>query len=101
MIEGITLRQAALIAGFGILIMAFAAPFAEYMVYPKLVIPGDIEGTTANIAANMGLFVAGIFAYLITFILDPYIPSTDTGGTLGVRVTTRENRGHRERTSDY
>ena len=70
MIEGISLRQAALIAGFGILIMAIVTPFAEYLVYPKLVIPGNIEGTTQNISANMGLFVAGIFAYLITFILD-------------------------------
>ena len=68
--QGITLRQAALIAGFGVLIMLFAAPFAESFVYPKLVIPGNIEETVRNMAANKGLFRAGIFSYLITFICD-------------------------------
>ena len=64
------MRQAALIAGFGLLIMGFAAPFAEFFVYPKLVIPGKIEETAQNIVANQGLFLAGMFAYLITFICD-------------------------------
>ena len=68
--QGITLRQAALIAGFGILIMAIAAPFADYFVYPKLVIKGNIEETVQNIAANEGLFLAGVFCYLVTFICD-------------------------------
>ncbi len=68
--QGIALRQAALVAGFSILIMAFAAPFAEFIVYPKLIIPGEIEETTQNIVANQGLFLAGMFAYLITFICD-------------------------------
>ena len=68
--QGITLRQAALIAGFGILIMAFAAPFAELFVYAKLVIPGNIEETARGIVANKGLFLAWIFAYLATFICD-------------------------------
>ena len=68
--QGITLRQAALIAGCGLLIMAFAGPFAELFVYPKLVIPGDIEQTTQNIAANKGLFLAGILAYFTMFVCD-------------------------------
>ena len=68
--QGITLRQAALIAGVGVLIMIFAAPFADYFVYPKLVVPGNIEETVQNMAANKRLFIAGIFAYLITFVCD-------------------------------
>jgi len=68
--QGITLRQAALIAGIGILIMAIATPFAELVVYPKLVIPGKIEETAQNILANQGFFLAGMFAYLITFVCD-------------------------------
>jgi hypothetical protein len=68
--QGISLRQAALIAGVGLLIMGFAAPFAEMFVYPKLVIPGNIEETVQNMLANEGLFLAGIFGYLITFICD-------------------------------
>lgn len=67
---GITLRQAALIAGFGVLIMALAGPFAEFFVYARLVVPGNIEQTTQNIGANSGLFLAGIFAYLTIFVLD-------------------------------
>ena len=68
--HGITLRQAALIAGLGILIMAFAGPFAEVLVFPKLVIPGNIEETAQNIVGNKGLYLAGMFSYLIMFIRD-------------------------------
>lgn len=67
--QGITLRQAALIAGFSSLIMS-VVPFAELYVYPELVVPGNIEATVQNILANEGLFLAGIFSYLITFICD-------------------------------
>lgn len=67
--QGITLRQAALTAGFAGLIM-LATPFAEFLVYPKLLIPGNIEATARNIVANQGLFLAEMFAYLITFICD-------------------------------
>lgn len=68
--RGITLPQAALIAGFGVLIMAFTGPFAELFVYARLVIPGNIEQTTQNIAANKGLFLAGIFAYFTMLVCD-------------------------------
>lgn len=67
----IALRQAALIAGFGYLIMPVA--FAEFFIYPKLVIPGNIEQTVQNIAAHGRLFLAAIFCYLITFISDVVI----------------------------
>jgi len=65
-----TLRRAALIAGFSLLITVVAAPFAEFFVYRRLVIPGDIEQTVQNLLANDGRFLAGVFAYLITFIGD-------------------------------
>jgi uncharacterized protein DUF4386 len=68
--QATSLRQAALIAGFGILVLVFAAPFAEFFVYPKLVIPGKIEETVRNISANQGLFLAGLFAYLINSVCD-------------------------------
>jgi hypothetical protein len=68
--QGITLRQAALIAGFGLLIMTIAAPFADAFVYPKLVIKGNIEETVQNIVANEGLFLTVVFCYLVTFICD-------------------------------
>jgi len=65
--DGITLRQAALVAGFTYLLNPVT--YAEY-VYPKLVIPGNIAQTAQNISAHGGLFLAAIFCYLISFIGD-------------------------------
>jgi hypothetical protein len=59
--QGITLRQAALVAGFGLLIMGLTVPFAESYINPKLIIPGEIERTVQNILADRGLFLTGIF----------------------------------------
>lgn len=69
----LTLRQAALIAGFSMLIMTAAAPFADLFVLHKLVIPGNIDQTVQNITAGKGLFLAGIFAFLLNYILDVII----------------------------
>jgi hypothetical protein len=69
--EGLTLRQAALIAGFGYLLMPVA--FAEFHVFPKLVIPGNIEQTVQNIGAHGQLFSVAILCHLITLILDVII----------------------------
>lgn len=65
-----TLRQAALVAGFGLLVMIIAAPFAEFAVFAKLVVPGDVAATVENLRASRGLYLAGIFAYLVVFIFD-------------------------------
>ncbi len=69
--EGLTLRQAAVIAGFGYLLNPVS--YAEFTLYPKLVIPGHIEQTVANITAHPGTFVAIFFCYLINFIGDVVI----------------------------
>lgn len=66
----ISLGTAALIAGFAILTMVIAAPFAELFVYPKLIVPGNAAETAKNIIANKSLFISAIFAYLITFTCD-------------------------------
>lgn len=68
--QGITLGQAALIAGLGLLIMTVAAPFAEFFAYKKLVNLGDVEATARNILANRGLFLVGLFSYVVVFICD-------------------------------
>jgi hypothetical protein len=65
-----SLRQAALVAGFAYLLNPVT--YAEY-VYPKLVIPGNIEQTVRNISTHGGLFLAAIFCYLISFIGDVVI----------------------------
>jgi hypothetical protein len=66
--EGLTLRQAALIAGFGYLFGPVT--YAEFSIHPKLVIPSNIEQTVQNIAVHRGLFAAAILCYLVEFIED-------------------------------
>lgn len=65
---GITLRQAALIAGFCYLLDPVS--YAEFTLYPKLVIPGHIDQTVANITAHGGAFVAMTLSYFLNFIED-------------------------------
>ncbi len=65
---GLTLRQAALIAGFAYLLNPVS--YAEFTLYPKLVIPGHIEQTVANITAHGGAFVALTLCYFVNFIED-------------------------------
>jgi hypothetical protein len=67
-VEGVTLRQAALIAGLAYLLSPVA--YAEFTLYPKLVIPGNVEQTGANIISHQGLFIAVFFSYFINFIED-------------------------------
>jgi hypothetical protein len=66
----ISLRSAALIAGFSLLGMVFAAPFAELYMYPKIMVSGNAAETTKNILANLSLFRTGILCYVLTFIFD-------------------------------
>ena len=68
--SGITLRQGALTAGFGLLVMVALAPFAELYVFPKLVDWSDADQTVRNITEHRGLFLAAFFAYFITFLCD-------------------------------
>jgi len=48
--EGLTLRQAALIAGVSYLLMPVT--LAEFYINPKLLIAGNIEQTAQNIACR-------------------------------------------------
>ena len=64
------LRKAALISGLALLASVAAAPFAEMYVFPKLVVSYDAATTAKNIAENESLFIWGIFAYFITFLVD-------------------------------
>src|SRR5580658_4751859 len=59
----------AFVAGLGILFMA-TSPFAEFLVYQKLVVPGNAAETVKNITGNQALYISGMFAYLINFICD-------------------------------
>lgn len=68
--QGTTLRRAARIAGFSLLIMTLLASSAELYVYPRLIVPGPAAQTAQKIVENQGLFLAGILCYLATFIGD-------------------------------
>ncbi len=65
-----TLGQAALIAGIGLLVMTITAPYAEFYVFPKLLLPEDIEGTIANLILHRGLYVSGLAAFFLNYVAD-------------------------------
>jgi hypothetical protein len=69
-IADISLRKAAIVAGFGLLIMGILAPFANFFVLPSLIVPGDAATTANNIMANELLFRIGICSFIIVIILD-------------------------------
>jgi len=64
----LTLRQAALITGFAYLLNPVS--YAEFSLWPKLFIPGNVEQTIANIAGNHGAFLGVFFAFFINFAED-------------------------------
>jgi hypothetical protein len=66
--DGVTLRQAALTVGFVYLLNPVS--YAEFTLYPKLVIPGNVDATVANISAHHGLFLTTLFCFLINFVED-------------------------------
>lgn len=65
-----SLRQAAIVAGGAIIIMALAAGFAVSFVFESVIVPGDATATANNIKASEMLFRIGIFSWLIIFICD-------------------------------
>ena len=67
------LRKAALIAGCGLLATLIAAPFAHMYAIPRLIVLTDMGATIQNIEAQGPLFLAAIFALLITFVADLFI----------------------------
>lgn len=64
-----SLGKYAFIAGMGAIFMG-GAPYAEYFVYFKLIVPGNGVETVHNILGNKALFVSGLFGYLLTYITD-------------------------------
>lgn len=69
--EGLTLRQAALVAGFAYLLGPVA--YAEFNLYPKLVIAGNIVQTVHNIGAHPSTFAVAVLCYFVDFLEDVVI----------------------------
>ena len=65
-----SLRTWATIAGIGILLIAAASVFANFLVLEKLVTPGDATATANDIVGSKGLFQAGIIGWLLIVGLD-------------------------------
>ncbi|MCF7807046.1 MAG: DUF4386 domain-containing protein [Candidatus Marinimicrobia bacterium] len=70
MIPEISLRSAALITGFSLLLMAILAPIANFAILESLIIPGDALTTVSNIEGAQGQFRMAIFLFLLVAILD-------------------------------
>lgn len=61
-------RQAALIAGIAYLLMPVS--FAEFYVFPRLSLAGNVGQTVQNITSHQQLFFIGILCHFITAMLD-------------------------------
>lgn len=68
--RSVPLSRAALIAGFGLLVMVFAAPTAEFVLLPRVLVHGDIAETVRRIAADRAAFLGATFGYLVTALAD-------------------------------
>ncbi|TMQ29146.1 MAG: DUF4386 domain-containing protein [Planctomycetota bacterium] len=66
----ISLRQAALASGLGLLLLAILAAFVNFGVLQKLIVAGDAQTTAQNIAAAQGLFRLAIGGFFAVAILD-------------------------------
>jgi len=69
-IADISLRQAAIIAGFGYLIIFILGISANFFVLQNLIVPEDAAATVNNITANEWQFRLGILGFIIMVIFD-------------------------------
>lgn len=68
-LRGPKLRHAAIITLLGYLASS-GVPFASFYVTPKVFVADNAAKTAQNILVHHGLFVAAIFAFLISFVGD-------------------------------
>src|SRR5919199_5120052 len=58
------------VAGVIWLIVAILAPFAEFFVRQRLIVPGNVAATADNIVASESLFRAGFASDLVVFVIE-------------------------------
>ncbi|WP_319507609.1 DUF4386 domain-containing protein [uncultured Methanolobus sp.] len=69
-ITDISLRKAAIIAGFSYLIIFVLGIVANFFILENLIVPGDAARTVNNIMTNEGQFRLGILGFTIMVIFD-------------------------------
>jgi hypothetical protein len=70
---GLSLRQAAYVAGLGLLIMVVTAPVAEFYFLPQAIVDGDMRATQQNLLENPETFLMGAFGHFITLTADIFV----------------------------
>ena len=66
----ISMRQAALIGGFSLLIISILTPVGYIAIIQNLIEPGDAAATVSKIIASEGLFRIGMCCLLSNAVLD-------------------------------
>ena len=66
----LSLPRAALIAGIGLLIMAFCAPLANFYFMGQSVVPDNPAVTVKNLQTNGTPYLIGIVLLFITYVMD-------------------------------
>lgn len=61
------------VIGFGLLLMALVAVFANFFVIERFIIPGDAAATVTNLTDNELLFRLAIASFVIVLVLDVII----------------------------
>lgn len=67
---GLSLKNAALIAGFGLLIMTLSAPFAHFHFMGQSVVADDPAATVENLRTNGTPYLIGTLLLFITYVMD-------------------------------
>lgn len=66
----LSLRSAALIAGFGLLVMAICAPLAFFQLLPQGIVRGDGVATIERLRTNGSPYLIGTYLLFLTYVLD-------------------------------
>jgi hypothetical protein len=69
-LEKISLRQAAIIIGLGIILMAIIAPIAEFAILSENIDTDDLDKTNDNLEENQDQVIIAFLIYLIVLALD-------------------------------
>ena len=66
----LSLKRAALIAGFGLLVMTLSAPFANFYFMEQSVLPYNPAGTLENLQTNGTPYLIGAVLLFTTYVMD-------------------------------